>query len=86
MGSHKRRKGSPYCANERLCNARQRDSKTDSLVDLPLFAPKIPKIVDKKIPFTETFEHFAVFPIVNNDTVYMCTMVPKIGYFNKKII
>ena len=49
MGSHKRRKGSPYCANERLCNARQRDSKTDSLVDLPLFAPKIPKIVDKKI-------------------------------------
>ena len=48
MGSHKRRKGSPCCANERLCNARQRNLKTESWVDLPLFAPKIPKIVDEK--------------------------------------
>ena len=48
MGSHKRRKGSPCCANERLRNARQRDPKTESWVDLPLFAPKIPKIVDQK--------------------------------------
>jgi hypothetical protein len=42
-------KGSPFCANERLCNTRQRDSKTESWVDLPLFTPKIPKIVDEKI-------------------------------------
>ena len=49
MESHKRRRGSLCCANERLCNARQRDSKTEYWVDLPLFAPKIPKIVNEKI-------------------------------------
>ena len=49
MGSRKSRKVSLCCANERLCNARQRDSKTESWVDLSLFAPKIPKIVDEKI-------------------------------------
>jgi hypothetical protein len=49
MGSHKRHKGSPCCANERLRNARQLDSKAGSWVDLLVFAPKILKIVDEKI-------------------------------------
>jgi len=50
MGSYKRRKGSPCCANDPLCNALGNANQRQSLRYIyRSLSPKIPKIVDEKI-------------------------------------
>lgn len=41
-------------------------------------------IIDEKIVYDKACENFSKFPIINSETIYMCTFVPKTGYYNVK--